>query len=68
MSSLANTRGSPLQDAILAWEAAVAAVDRETFRVAQGGDADPARAADLLAAVELARRRCEQLAAELPVD
>jgi hypothetical protein len=64
MPSLVNTADPPLQDAILAWEAAVVAADRETFRVANGGAADPARAAELLTAVELARRRCEQLATD----
>jgi hypothetical protein len=50
MPSLANAADPPLQDAILAWEAAVVAADRETFRVANGGEADPARAAELLTA------------------
>jgi hypothetical protein len=55
--------GSPLEDAILAWEAAVAAVVQETFRVANGGTDDPTHLAALRVAVEITRQRCEQAAA-----
>ena len=52
----------PLQDAILAWDAAVEAVVQETYRIAKGGTADSAYLAKLRAAVEAARQRCEQSA------
>jgi hypothetical protein len=55
----------PLQDAILAWDAAVEAVVQETYRIAKGGIHDVAHLAKLHAAVEAARQRCEQSAIAL---
>jgi hypothetical protein len=52
----------PLQDAILAWDAAVETVVQETYRIAKGGMDDPAYLAKLRTAVEAARQRCEQSA------
>jgi hypothetical protein len=46
------------------WTSAVLAVDRETYRLTNGGDPDLATMARLFAAVELARERCEQVLRE----
>lgn len=49
-----------LQLTLAAWATAVEATLRDIDRVARGGLTDPARAAKLLATVEVTRRRCEQ--------
>lgn len=51
-----------LHDAILEWEAAVAAVAQDSQRVAAGGAPDAGRLAELQAGVEIARKRCARLA------
>ena len=55
----------PLEAAVLAWNDAVEAVVRETYRITAGGTDDLAHMAELKAAVETARQRCEQLADSL---
>ena len=55
----------PLQEAVLAWAAAVETVEQEALRIIRGGPVDRPRVAELLAAVEAARVRCEQQAASL---
>lgn len=58
----------PLQEAVLAWVAAVEVVEQEALRIIRGGPVDRPRVAELLAAVETARMRCEQQAAKLSSD
>lgn len=55
----------PLQEAVLAWAAAVETVEQEAVRIIRGGPVDRPRVAELLAAVEAARLRCEAQAARL---
>jgi hypothetical protein len=62
MSDSCRAPRPPLEDAILAWDAAVAAVVQETYRIASGVTADPDHLDELRAAVEAARQRCETLA------
>lgn len=50
-----------LRAALAEWEAAVAALLRETNRIAAGGQADPELLARLKASVEVARQQCETL-------
>ena len=66
MSDSGSAASDPLQDAILAWNAAVEAAMQDVYRIAQGGKPDPARTAELHAALEADRLRYEQLAAGLP--
>ena len=63
MSYSATPPTPPLQEAVLAWAAAVETVEQEAFRIIGGGPVDRPRVAELLAAVETARLRCEQIAA-----
>lgn len=58
----------PLQEAVLAWAAAVETVEQEALRIIRGGPVNRPRVAELLAAVETARVRCEQQAARLSSD
>jgi hypothetical protein len=62
MSDSCRASRPPLEDAILAWDAAVAAVVQETYRIASGVTADPDQLGELRAAVEASRQRCETLA------
>jgi len=53
----------PLQEAVLLWAAAVECVEQEARRIIGGEPVNRPRVAELLAAVEAARLRCEQQAA-----
>lgn len=65
MSGSLRAEKPPLEDAILAWDGAVAAVLQETDRIAGGGTVDPVRLGALRAAVEEARLQCEALAVQI---
>ena len=65
MSNAATPPTPPLQEAVLAWVAAVETVEQEALRIIRGGPVDRPRVAELLAAVESARVRCEQQAESL---
>jgi hypothetical protein len=65
MSAWNNAPSPPLENAILEWSATVDAVNLAVYRVRSGGSTDPAALAGLLAAVEVARQRCETLAKHL---
>lgn len=55
----------PLEDAILAWDAAAVAVLRETDRIASGGAVNQAHLDALRATAEAARQRCVVVSARL---
>jgi hypothetical protein len=68
MSGSPSRPTPPLEDAILAWDAAVASVLQETGRIASGAPFDPVRLAELRAVVEAARQHCEALAARVDTE
>ena len=68
MSQSKDPLAPPLEDAVLAWAAAVATVEQEACLIIRGGPVDRPRVATLLAAVETARLRCEQQAAGVLAD
>jgi len=51
-----------LREAVEAWVDALEAVERDAFQTATGESLDRDRTAKLIAKVELARQRCEQIA------
>ena len=61
MVNVPSAPGQELRAALAEWEAAVAALLRETNRIATGGQADPESLARLKASVEVARQQCETL-------
>lgn len=63
-SEMSSSRSAPSQElraALVEWEAAVAALLRETNRIASGGQDCPQTLARLKAGVEAARQQCETL-------
>lgn len=59
MTSSRSATSQELRAALVEWEAAVAALLRETNRIAAGGQDAPETLARLKAGVEVARQQCE---------
>lgn len=64
MAKLFVAPDKPISNAHLAWEAAVDAVLRDVDRIAKGGQSQPARTGELMAAVDFARLQWERANAE----
>jgi hypothetical protein len=58
----------PLEDALLAWMAAMNAVEEEAYRIATSGAVDLSRLTELRAAAETARQQGEKLAVGVLAD
>lgn len=61
MATIPVTTSKPIQQAWAAWETAVEAVLQDINRIAKGGQSNPAVTCELMAAVEVARLRCEEV-------
>lgn len=61
MARISSPRGELIQHALASWAAAVEAVLHDIDRIAKGGHSNSAVTGELIAAVEAARRRCEEV-------
>ena len=61
MADIPNTTSKPVQQALRAWAAAVEALMQDVNRIASGGELNPVGRDSLMAAVEAARWRCENV-------
>jgi len=61
MAKVPSTTSKPIQQALAAWATAVEAVLQDINRIAKGGQSNPAMTGELMAAVEAARQRCEEV-------
>lgn len=60
MTKVPTGPSKPIQQAFAVWVTAVQAVLQDIERIAKGGQSTPEVTGELMAAVEVARQRCEE--------
>jgi len=68
MNHATPDRWMPLREAVAAWVCAVGTLNAKRFRFGAQEELDPELILELMAEVELARRLCELISAEIRAD